>query len=221
MYCGDILVAEAGALERAEQIPRHVAELAERRHTAQLLDLHELPQEPWVDLRQVVERLRAPSAPQSPEERPHPPIVGHDQPFSERRLVLTVVGGVIRPGREEAPGLPDLERPYRLQERFLERAADGHRLPNRFHLRRQCPIRLRELLEIPARELDDDIVDRGLEGGGRQPRDVVGNFVEVIAERQLGGDLGNRESGRLRGERGRPRHPADSSRSRQRGRPQD
>ena len=62
-----------------------------------------------------------------------------------------------------------------------------------------------KLLEVPPRDLDDDVVDGRLEGCGRDPRDVVRNLVEVIAERQLRGDLRNREAGGLRRQRRRSR----------------
>ena len=100
----------------------------------------------------------------------------------------------------------ELERPDALHERFLEGAADGHHLAHRLHLRRQRAIGLRELLEVPARDLDDDVVDRRLEGRRREARDVVRDLVEVVAERELRGDLRDREPGRLRRQRRRPRH---------------
>ena len=184
----------------------HLAELAERRHPAEFLDLGKLLQEPRVDPRQLVERLDRPAAAQRAEERPHPPIVGHDQPFTQRGFVLVRVRRVVGARRKQAAELAELERSHRLEERFLERPADRHRLPHRLHLRRQRAIRLRELLEVPPRELDDDVVDGRLEGRGRQARDVVRDLVEVIAERELGGDLRDREAGGLRRERRRPRH---------------
>ena len=59
----------------------------------------------------------------------------------------------------------------------------------------------RELLEGEPRHLDDDVVERRLEGGRRLPGDVVGDLVEGVADGQLGGDLGDREAGGLRGQR--------------------
>ena len=46
----------------------------------------------------------------------------------------------------------------------------------------------------------------GSNEAGREPRDVVRDLVEAVAERQLGRDLGDRKARRLRGERRRPRH---------------
>ena len=48
----------------------------------------------------------------------------------------------------------------------------------------------RELLEGEARDLGDDVVDGRLERGRRRAAgDVVAQFVERVADRQLGGDL--------------------------------
>ena len=56
---------------------------------------------------------------------------------------------------------------------------------------------LRELLEGEARDLGDDVVDGRLEAGRRLARDVVPDLVERVADGELGGDLGDREAGRL------------------------
>ena len=127
-----------------------------------------------------------------------------------RRLRSAVSSSSVPRHRPGYPGkaaeLAELQRAHRLEERFLERAANRHRLADRLHLRRQRAVGLRELLEVPARELHDDVVDGRLEGRGRQPRDVVRDLVEVIAERELRGNLRDREAGGLRRERRRPRH---------------
>ena len=82
----------------------------------------------------------------------------------------------------------------------------------------QSARRAGELLEGEARDLDDDVVDRRLEAGRRDPGDVVGQLVQRVADRELGGDLGDREAGRLRRQRRGARRPAGSSRSRPCGR---
>ena len=147
---GDIRIAEPAALQRAQRIERHLAELAERRDLAQLDDVGELLEKPGIDLGQVVQRFQRPSAAQRAEERPHAPIVRHDQPLAQRGLVFLVVPCVIRTGWEQAcAAARDSSEANGLQERFLERAADRHRLADRLHLRRQRAIRLRELLEVP------------------------------------------------------------------------
>ena len=143
-----------------------------------------------------------PAATERAEQIPHPAIAWNRQSLSQRAIVFLIH----HRGREQETRASQFERSHALHERFLEGAADGHRLPDRLHLRGQRPIRLRELFEIPARNLDDHVVDRGFERRGRDARDVVGNFVQVIAERELGGNFGDRESGGLRRQRGRPRH---------------
>ncbi len=94
-----------------------------------------------------------------------------------------------------------LHRAQCLLHRFGETAADRHRLADRFH--RGCQQRLcaRKLFEGEPRHLGDDVIDRRLERGRCDARDLVGELIECVADRQLGRDLGNRKAGRLRGER--------------------
>ena len=162
-----------------------------------------------IDLRQLVQLLDRPAAVERAEDRPHPPIGRHAQ-LALQRPFLFFLGQAVGPpcaaGANSRPPRAELERAERLHEGFLERPADRHHLADRLHLRGQRAIGARELLERPARDLDDDVVDGRLEGRRRQPRDVVGDLVEVIAERELGGDLRDREPGRLRRQRRRPRH---------------
>ena len=103
-------------------------------------------------------------------------------------------------------GSPDLERAQRLLQRLLECATDGHRLADRFHLRVQRRVGGGEFLEREPRHLDDDVVDSRLEAGRRLAGDVVANLLEQITDCELGRELGNREAGRLRGQRRRARH---------------
>ena len=81
-------------------------------------------------------------------------------------------------------------------------ATDGHDLADRLHARAQAAIREAELLERPARDLDDAVVERGLEARRRLLRDVVRDLVERLADREHGADLGDWEACRLARERG-------------------
>ena len=64
-----------------------------------------------------------------------------------------------------------------------------------------------KLLEREARDLGDDVVDGGLEGGGRGAAgDVVLELVQRVADGQLGRHLGDREARRLRRQRRGARH---------------
>ena len=201
-----VLVAEAGALQRAQQVGRHIAQADERRGAAQFDQLGELLEEPRVDLRELVDPLGAPAAFERLEDRPHATVGRNRQTAAQagihfiRCRVFGACPGLL-PGAEEAPLLAEFQRPEALQERFLEGAPDRHRLAHRLHLRRERAVGLRELLEVPARNLDDDVVDRRFEGRRREARDVVRDLVEVIAERELGGNLRNREPGGLRRQR--------------------
>ena len=107
------------------------------------------------------------------------------------------------PGMEvlRAPLRVDLEPPARLPERLGEGAADTHRLADGLHLRAQRRVGAGELFERETRELDDDVVERGLEARGRRPCQVVRDLVERVADGELGGDLRDRVAGRLRRER--------------------
>ena len=59
----------------------------------------------------------------------------------------------------------DLQRPHGLHQRGLEGAVDGHDLAGGLHLRADGAVGLVELVERPARDLDDDVVDGRLEAG--------------------------------------------------------
>ena len=61
------------------------------------------------------------------------------------------------------PRRPDLQAAEPLLEGLLEGAADGHHLADRLHLGAEQRARAAELLEGPARDLDDDVVEDRLE----------------------------------------------------------
>jgi hypothetical protein len=197
----ELLVAEAGALQPPKLFRVDAVEPAVRRGAAHRRKLAELPQEPRIDSRDLVEVLGGPAAIDRAEEIPHPPIGRNRQALPQRRVVLIVRAR----GREQEAAPTELERSNALHERFLEGAADSHHFADRFHLRGQRAIRLRKFFEIPARDLDYDVVDGRLERGGREAGDVVRDLVEVIAQGELRRDLRDREPGRLRRQGGRPR----------------
>src|SRR6185369_16423778 len=96
-----------------------------------------------------------PAAALQPEE-----VVG-DQ-IVERQLVELVRELGVKPGMRALLQLPrlaavELARAPGLAEGLEERAADAHRLADRLHLRAECGVGARELLEGEARELDDHI----------------------------------------------------------------
>ena len=118
---------------------------------------------------------------------------------SQRLIVAAIVGRV-------ETDCAVLEAAHRAVERVAERAAERHHLPDGVHSGRQRVVRTGELLEVEARDFHDDVVDRRFERGPRPTRDVVRDLIERVAERQPRGDLRDRETRRLRGERGRTGH---------------
>jgi hypothetical protein len=69
---------------------------------------------------------------------------------------------------------------------FLERAPDGHRFADAFHLRGECGVGLREFLESKTRDLGDNVINARLEARGGFARDVVLEFVEQVADGEFG-----------------------------------
>ena len=130
----------------------------------------------------------------------------HDAPVGghARRLDELVGGALLVAPVERRAAL--LERAERLLQRRREVAADRHGLADRLHGGGEGGVGGGELLEREPRHLDDDVVERRLEAGRRDPRDVVRDLVEAVADGELRGDLRDREARGLRGERRRARH---------------
>ena len=109
------------------------------------------------------------------------------------------------PGRVlgQEPGARLLQAAQRLVERRAEGAVDGHDLAGRLHLRAERAVGARELVEREARQLDDHVVERRLEGGDRRAGDGVGDLGQPPADGDLGGHAGDGVAGRLGGQRRR------------------
>ncbi len=91
-----------------------------------------------------------------------------------------------------------LQRSHTFQESFLECAADRHDLAHRLHLCAESWIGIGKFLKGPFRDLHDDIVQHRLERCRRLLCDVIGNFVEGIADGEFRRNLRNRKTGRFR-----------------------
>ena len=102
---------------------------------------------------------------------------------------------------------PDLEHPGRLLDRLLEVAADGHDLADGLHLRADLLRDAPEFLQVPARDLDDEIVQGRLEAGRRLFGDRIEQLGQGVAEDELGRDEGQRIAGRLGGQGRAARQP--------------
>ena len=163
-------------------------------------DLLQLPDEPRIYPADAVDFLDRQAEPKGLRAAQEP--VGRRRAEGGADRVLVVA--LAEPGDldlvEAVP--PDLERAQRLLQRFLERAADGHRFADAFHLRGQRRVGLREFLEGEARNLGDDVINGRLEARRGFARDVVLEFVEQVADGELGGDLRDGKAGGLGRQRG-------------------
>ncbi len=125
----------------------------------------------------------------------------------ESGLPVGGVGGHGRfpPARQQStkPRQPNIQPAHCLVQRFGEGAANGHHLAHAFHLRPQGGIRAGEFLKIPARNLDDHIINARLETGWGDAGDVVGDFIQRISHRQQRGNFGDGKAGGLAGQRRR------------------
>ena len=165
-------------------------------------DVGDLTEEPRIDPRNVVDLADAHAVAQHLRD--------FEQPVG-RRLADRGAHRIGVIGLAEAldldlvePGKSRLQRPQRLLQRLGKRPPDRHGFADRFHRGRQRGIGAREFFEREARDLGDDIVDRRLERGGRRAAgDVVGDFIERVADREPRRDFGDRKSRRFGGERGR------------------
>ena len=167
-----------------------------RLDAASARQLGELVQEPRVDARAPVQLVDGGAAAQRLEQVVEALGRGLRDELHQRAVV----------GRGRGTRV-ELARAQRLRERLLERAPDRHRLADRLHVRGQAGLGAGELLEREPRPLDHAVVDRRLEARRRRPGDVVGDLLQRVADREPGGDLRDREAGRLARQRARARDP--------------
>ena len=80
-------------------------------------------------------------------------------------------------GAAAEAGDADVEPAQRLVQCLREGTADGHHFADAFHLRPEARIGPGELFEVPARHLDDTVVDARFEAGGGHARNIIGDFV--------------------------------------------
>ncbi len=151
-----------------------------------LLDLH---QEPRVDLGQLVHFFHGEALGEGVAHVPDAVRTGLAQFFLDLFAVARLLVQAVDAHFQAA---------QRLLERLLEGAPDRHHLAHRLHLGGQVVVGRGELLERETGDLGDHVVDRGLERGrGGAAGDLVTQFVEREADRQLGRHLGDRETGRF------------------------
>ena len=93
-----------------------------------------------------------------------------------------------------------LEPVQGLEKRLRERAPESECLADRAHLGAKHRLGV-ELLPVETGSLDGDVIERRLEGCRGLAGDVVRKLVERVADGEQRRQLGDREAGRLRGER--------------------
>ena len=96
-----------------------------------------------------------------------------------------------------------INSPNSLLDSLFKRASNTHNLPDALHRAAQQLADATELFQIPARNLDDAIVERWFEACCRLFRDVVFDLVEWNAQAKFGGDEGEGIASRFRRECGR------------------
>src|SRR5579872_1305365 len=104
-----------------------------------------------------------------------------------------------------ADALSCVEGAHSFHQSLFKRAADGHYFAHGLHLRTEVLVCSRKFFELPLGNFYNDVVERRLETGRSLARDVVGDLIERVPYRQLGGNFGDRETGCFRGERRRAR----------------
>src|SRR5699024_5280438 len=88
-------------------------------------------------------------------------------------------------------GAANLQRLESFVECFREISPDGHGFAYSLHLRSKFFIHIRKLLEVKARRLHDDVIDRRLKTSGSVAGNGIGQLIQIIADRQFCGNLGN------------------------------
>ncbi len=208
-HMGDLGVHEAEAPEPAPRAPvdllRPDAEvrLELERHPG-IGHLGDLGHEPGIDARLRADLLDLGTASQERLDTEDP--IGRGPTDLVEQLVDGHVVERSLARIRVQPEAPLLEGADRLLQRLGERPADPHDLADGLHPRAELGKRARQLLESPAGDLRDHIVDHRLERRGRGARDVVDDLIQPVADGEPRRDLRDGEPRRLRREGGRSRH---------------
>ena len=155
----------------------------------------QLADEPLVDFGDVMDVLHAHALGQGLKDGEQTQVIHGSQP-----LVQAAAGGVVV---VQAVQL-DLRAAHGLHQRGLKGMLDGHDLAGGLHLGAKLPAGPVELIKGPLGELDHHIVHRRLEAGVGFAGHVVLDFVQGIAQGDLGCDLGDGVAGGLGSQRGGP-----------------
>ena len=198
---GDLGVGETEPFHFAEQLVRNSLERTARlQFRIQADQVLQPVEEPAVDLRKGVDPVHGIAFPEGLLNRKQPVF----RRFREGFVQVFDIGDGIVAG-EAGEALPD--HPDAFLDGLLEGPADGHYLAHRLHARADVVVHPVELAEIPAGQLADDVVEGRLEERARRTGHAVFQLEEPVAQRQLGGDEGERIARRLGGEGGGAAQP--------------
>ena len=161
-------------------------------------DTTELTEEPGVNLGQVENLLLGKTSEQRIAQEERALRIRASEAGANLGKVSVGIVAVLTPATE-APSA-DFQRAEGLLEGLLEGTPDGHRFTDGLHSGRERGVGADKLLESETRDFRDDVVDGRLEAGRGRLRDIVLELVERVANGELGGDLSDREPGRLGGE---------------------
>ncbi|MNB99624.1 hypothetical protein D3C75_469130 [compost metagenome] len=175
---GDCTVSEAFALSLIQRFSTQCLFAAQH-----ILELHQsfnLGQEPPVYIRNILDLLQLIAAAVSFGDQEQALIVRLSQTVTQH-TVFQQLGA-----RQTEAVNSDLQRTDCLVDRLFKGTANRHYFAGRFHLCTQLTVRRGELVERPARDFADDIIQRRLEAGIRLSGNRINDFVERVAEGDFG-----------------------------------
>ena len=169
-----------------------------------LLHLHQhgnLINKPYVDLRDLMDRLIVDPFPQRLGDHKDPLVVHHGQALQQffsgqrREIIAPQTVHMLLQGADS------------LHQRPLKIVADAHDLAGGFHLRGQRALRRDKLIKRKPRNLHHTVIQRWLKAGVGLACDGIFDLVQGIAQRDLGRHLGDGIPRGLGGQRGGAAHP--------------
>ena len=189
----NLSVRETVALSQLQGLRVKVVTLSVN-HASNLIQQHQLIQEPRVNLGSLVQLLHGSASQQS--------LLNLVDTLSGRNLCLLnqLSQLSLRQGQrlEREGGALLLERTHGLLQSLGEVTTQGHSLTNTLHGGGQGRVSSRELLKREARNLHNHIVEGRLEGRRGLLGDIVRDLIQGVTQGQLGRNLRNREAGSLR-----------------------
>ena len=193
---GQLRVGEPEALEPSQIGAGEPVECGTPDLLGRLSDQLDLRKEPRINQRGGMDCRHTETTPQC--SRHHEDAVRGRVVCCHEQLVIAQPRPFVLRSHEAISAL--LKRTDGLLERLRERTPDRHDLAHRLHAGPKGRLRSGQLLERPAWDLGDDVVNRRLEARWGGLGDVIDDLVESVADGETSSDLGDREPRGLRGE---------------------